>query len=307
MAEPIPHLSHPPHHHHHHEEADGLPVAKFAIAVIIQLALAIAVFALAFPQMFRAEIAQPGWLVLAAFLFGFPLSLFEYLYHRYLLHSATLPFMASMHRAHSEHHGLTAVKAPVTPKEPERMVPVKSEYPVEHKHQEASQMFPLFSLSIFYPVFFLLMGLPAKLIFPNAPIVMGLIVAVTIYYCAYEIWHAILHLPYEKFWEPKMQAKRTGRIVRFIYSFHLMHHWRPVCNVAVVGLWGLALWDHAFRTHRRPYRVPVNGAEVNYLDIELKKPLWPISMLDKWQGPMYKTSRKIESFLARIFLRRTRA
>jgi hypothetical protein len=59
-----------------------------------------------------------------------------------------------------------------------------------------------------------------------------------------------------------------------------------------------------FRTHRRPKRLPVAGAEVSFADIAIKKPLFPISMLDRFSGSFYRGSRKIEAFLARIFLRR---
>jgi hypothetical protein len=90
-----------------------------------------------------------------------------------------------------------------------------------------------------------------------------------------------------------------------MYGFHLMHHWRPSANLAIVGFWGVAIWDHAFLTHRRSERIPLNGSEVNYHDAKLRKPLWPIALFDRWQAGLYRTSRSIERFLARIFLRRT--
>jgi hemolysin III len=257
------------------------------------------------PAVFAHETAQPLKIVLWTLVLGIPLSLFEYLYHRYLLHSAVLPFLGAMHHAHSTHHGLTSVKAPVTPKEPLKLVPVASDYPVEEEHQEDSMMFPLWSISIFFVIFFAFLGLPLKLIFPNEPILFALSMAVTLYYCAYEIWHAILHLPFEKFWKPLIEARWSKGITKRMYSFHLMHHWRPTSNLAVVGFWGIALWDHAFRTHRRPERLPLDGAQVTYMDAKLEKPLIPIALLDKWQPHMYKASRAVERYLARVFLRRT--
>lgn len=281
-----------------------VPFSKFFIAMAVQLAAVIAIFALCAPAAFAVEISNPWAIVLWTTLLGIPLSLFEYLYHRYLLHSAVLPFMASMHRAHSTHHGLTYVKAPVTPHEPAKLVEVKSEFPIEEEHQEESMMFPLWSLPIFIAVFLILIALPLKLMFPASPVVISLIVAVTLYYSSYEVWHAILHLPYERFWQPLMEGRYTKRLFKRLYSFHLMHHWRPTSNLAVVGFWGIALWDHAFRTHRRPERLPIHGAEVNYHDAKLARPLWPISLLDRWQGGLYRASRAVERFLARIFLRR---
>jgi hemolysin III len=228
------------------------------------------------------------------------MSLFEYLYHRYLLHSAVLPFLGSMHRAHSHHHSLTAVKAPVSPKDPAKLVPVESEYPVEHEHQAESMMFPIYSISIFFAIFLVLFALPLKLLFPGQPIVFSVFMSVTLCYSLYELWHAVMHLPEEKVWGPLMRNRFTGRTVRFIYSFHLMHHWRPSCNLAVVGFWGFAIWDHLFRTHRRPARLPVSGAEVSYHDVALHKPLWPIRILDKWGAGSFRFARKVESSLLRL-------
>ena len=53
------------------------------------------------------------------------------------------------------------------------------------------------------------------------------LLSVTAYYCAYEVWHAVLHLPFERFWRPAMASRVLGHMVRRMYGFHLMHHWRP--------------------------------------------------------------------------------
>lgn len=291
-------------HQHSHEHGEPrFPLALFTFTTVLQLAIALgAVWWLA-PQTFTAEIHQPGWIVVGAIFWGIPLSLFEYMYHRYLLHSAVLPFLGRMHKAHSTHHGLTSVKAPVRPGEPERLVPVKSEYPVEHEEQEESMMFPCYAQSIFYAMFLVLFALPAKLLLPGAPSVLSVIFSVTLYYSAYELWHAVLHLPFDKYWRPLMEGKTFGKMTRYIYSFHLMHHWRPTANVAVVGFWGVAAWDHIFRTHKRPTRLPLNQAEVNYKDAALPKPLWPVSTLDRLQPKLYKWSRSVEKSTISIFKR----
>lgn len=290
---------------HTHAENHRVPYTRFFIVVGLEVAAILALYAWLAPVSFAFETHNLWSVLLWTFLLGIPLSLFEYLYHRYLLHSAVLPFMASMHRAHTTHHGLTYVKAPVTPHEPARLVEVKSEYPIEEEHQEESMMFPLYSLPIFTAVFLIIFALPLKLIFPGAPIVISTMIAVAMYLVFYEIWHAILHLPYERFWKPVMEGRYTRRLFKRLYGFHLMHHWRPTSNLAIVGFWGAAVWDHIFRTHRRPEHLPLKGAEVNYDDAKLPKPLWPIRVLDKWQAGMYKASRATERYLARIFLRRT--
>lgn len=288
---------------HTHQKAE-IPLGRFFIAVGAQMAAFLFLFRVVSPQGLAAEASRPWHMLLWTFLFGVPLSLFEYLYHRYLLHSAILPFMASMHRAHGTHHGLTTVKAPVKRDEPETLVPVTSDFPIVEQHQEEAMMFPFYAYPIFIGVFGLLLALPLKLLFPAEPVVMSLIAAVTLYYCSYEVWHMILHLPYERFWKPVTESGWTKRTFRLMYSFHLMHHWRPSCNLAIVGFWGVALWDHAFRTHRRPERLPLQAAQVTYEDARLAKPFWPISQLDRWQGRLYKASRRFEAFLARVFLHR---
>jgi len=276
----------------------------FGVSVTLELAAMLGLFFLILPGIAKAELHQPLALLVWTVSLGLILSLFEYLYHRYLLHSAVLPFMASMHRAHSTHHGLTSVKAAVTPHEPERLVPVVSEYAVEEEHQEESMMFPLWSLPIFFGVFLLLLGLPFKLFFPHQPVLLAVIASVTLYYSAYEVWHAILHLPYESFWKPATQVWPGRRMFTRMYSFHLMHHWRPTANLAIVGFWGVAVWDYAFRTHRRPERLPLNENQVNYHDATLARPLWPIRVLDGWKAGSYAASRRFERFLARVFLKR---
>ena len=281
-----------------------VPVTRFFFFLILQLVVAGALYKLIAPVMWADEFSRPWMIVLGVFLFGLPLSLFEYLYHRYLLHSAVLPFLGSMHEAHATHHSLTYVKAPVRANEPGKMVPVDSEFPILVEEQEESMMFPLYSLAIFYAIFLVALGMPLKLLFPAAPVFSSLIIAITWHYVAYEMWHAVLHLPFERFWRPLMTRKYTRTVTRRVYSFHLMHHWRPTSNLAVVGFWGVAMWDHMFRTHRRPENLPLQGAEVNYFDAKLKKPLYPIAIMDRWQGAWNRRSRKLEAALIRLFSRR---
>lgn len=294
-------------HAHHEHPPISYPAlfSKFFLFTGLQVAAFIGIFAWVAPDMFRQEWTQPGMMILWAFAMGIPLSLFEYLYHRYLLHSAVLPFLGSMHRAHSHHHGLTAVKAPVTPKDPEAMVEVKSEYPILSEEQEESMMFPIYAISIFLALFLVLLALPFKLLFPGQPVILGVILCVTLCYSLYELWHQVLHLPFDRFWKPLMNKQPIRSITRYIYSFHLMHHWRPTLNLAVVGFWGVAVWDHLFGTHRRPYHLPIHGAKVNYHDASMRKPRWPISALDKVQPGLYKGSRRLENSIKQIFRRRS--
>lgn len=291
-------------HDHDHELATGrFNFLPFFLITGAQLAAAIGLFYWLRPDQFKSELAQPGLLLTWTFAFGIPLSLFEFLYHRYLLHSSVLPFLGIMHQCHDDHHGLTNVKAPVSKKEPEKMVEVQSDYPIEHEHQEESMQFPPFAISVFFLIFVGLIAVPIKWAFPSQPVIISMLICSTFAYAAYEIWHALLHLPYERYWKPAMEHRLWGGIVRHIYGFHLMHHWRPITNQAVVGFWGWAVWDYLFRTHHRPMRMPLNKAQVNYSDAAIPKPRWPVSALDKLQPKLYKSSRKIEQSFFKLFKR----
>jgi hemolysin III len=304
----------PEHDHDHDHDHDHEVTARelkstlpgMISVTLLQLALALGAFWLIAPARFAQEMSS--WWVLALWVVGIgvPLSLFEYLYHRYLLHSAVLPFMKVMHEEHAHHHGLTAVKAAVSPKDPEKTAPVKSEYPIEKKSQEKFMMFPWFSISIFFGLFLVMLALPLYFIFPGQPVIAAVLISSTLYYLSYEIYHAILHLPYEGHWRQGVEGKFKA-IIRPMYSFHLMHHWRPTANLAIVGLWGFALWDRVFNTFHRPHNLPVNKAMVNWADANIGKPYWPISMFDTWQAKLYKWSRKTERSLLGIFGKRSKA
>ncbi len=283
-------------------EAGGprFPLLKFSFAISGELVLAVGLFYLIAPTRFWYELAFGKWILAGLVFIQFFLSAFEYYYHRYLLHHAVLPFMAAQHRAHNTHHGLTKVTAPIDKDMPDFMAPVTSKYAVEEKEQEESMMFPLWSLPIFYAVFLIIFGGFFALInlsFPVAghfPIVFSVILASTFHYCGYELWHAALHLPYEKFWKPRLYGHWYSKTLRRVYVFHVMHHFATGCNEAVVGFMGFALWDHAYRTHRRPMQMPLPGGKISYAEAQLPVPRWPISMLDAWRKPMYQGSRKIE-------------
>jgi hypothetical protein len=135
-------------------------------------------------------------------------------------------------------------------------------------------------------------------------VVTSLMITVTLSYAGYEVWHAIVHLPFDRYWKPMMESRWFGKATRHAYGFHLMHHWRPTCNLAVVGLWGVAVWDYAFGTHRRPDRLPLHGSDVTYHDAVLRGPRFPIAQLDKLGTGLFRWSRRVEAFLSRVFLRR---
>lgn len=276
---------------------------QFIVVTVAQLAVVLLAFHFLLPNLFVAELQNPTLLVGTAFVLGLPLSLFEYLYHRYLLHQAILPFMGIMHASHKEHHDLTNVKAPVVARNPDTLVPVNNRYAVESPEQEEAMMFPGYALSIFYSIFLILLALPLKLLFPQIPAILGTIGAVTCMYVGYEVWHAIQHFPYTRFWKPLLYDRPYSALIRRIYSFHLGHHFRPKSNLAVVGFWGWAVWDYMFGTHKRPLNLPLPGESVTWKDGELPKPRGLVKLLDTWQTPMFQWSRRVDTWVMNFFRR----
>lgn len=280
------------------------PYLRFAFAVIVHLLAVLAIYWWVSPGVFKQELDHGVVGVLfATFLVGLPLSLFEFGYHRYLLHSAVLPFLKSMNFAHGRHHGLTNVTLDRqgAPKDDPGPHPVKNKYAIEESYQEESMMFPLYSLAIFYPIFGILVALPLKLLFPGQPFILATLIAVTLYVCWYEIWHMIQHLPYSRFWKPLLYESRFQKMWRWIYNFHLVHHFLRMMNMAVVGFWGFAIWDHVFKTCYRMRTLPVPGARVLLTEKnDAPHPVWVIGKVDSWQSAMCSWSRRVEDWVKRF-------
>jgi hypothetical protein len=79
--------------HDSHSHAKGLPLALLLFCVAIQVVALFGLFALVAPAMYHREVASVGVMLGWAVALGIPLSLFEYLFHRYLLHTALVPFL----------------------------------------------------------------------------------------------------------------------------------------------------------------------------------------------------------------------
>jgi len=256
-----------------------------------------------YPSVFADEIRHWRLLFPWVLVLGLPLSLFEYLYHRYLLHNAVLPWMSVMNKLHQQHHGLTDVKADIHKSSPALFVEVDNQFAIESEPQQEAMKFPDYGLGIFYGIFLVVLALPIKLILPHVPAVLATIIAVTLYYIYYELWHAVLHFPYTRFWKPRLEKKWYSPLVRWSYGFHLMHHFRPTANLAVVGFWGVAVWDYFLKTHRRPKRLPLPNSKICYGDGVLPRPAWPLRILDRWQKPMAKWARRVDDRTKRLFKR----
>lgn len=245
------------------DHAASFPGGRFALAVAAQIVLMIWGFAYWRPATFHTELQAAPWLLLWVPVFSLFLSGVEYAYHRYFLHEKPITILKSMCDAHRHHHGLTSVTARVLATQPDQPVPVSSQYAIEHKDQEEDMMFPLYALSIFF-VLFVPLALVLKLVLPSQPLVLAMVIAIVISYVGYEVLHAILHLPFERFWKPRLYDSPHRRFYQAIYGPHLVHHYRVKTNMAVFGFFGYPIWDKLLKTYVELAVMPLPGAYITY-------------------------------------------
>ncbi len=276
------------------EKSKGFPWVRFIISLVLNISVPVGLFWKLAPNRLHVELGMGiGPILGVALLMGIPLSFFEYFYHRYVLHAVVIPFLRSQYVAHTLHHGLTPAYVPVDRKNPTKLVRVlRFIYPITLREQEKAMHFPFWSLQVFYLIFAVTLGIPFSIFFPNAPIWIGFLVAVTVYYSYYEIWHAILHLPFDKFWKKGLER---SKFVRRTYTFHLIHHWNEQTNMAIVGFWGIAIPDYVLGTILLPKRIPLLGEEVCYNDQAIDPPRQPVRYFDSLQK--YKLEKKAKSAL----------
>jgi hemolysin III len=206
------------------------------------------------------------------------LCFFEFFFHRYVLHSVTLSFLAVFAKKHRHHHGLTHVVEVHSPDTGE--VTVRNKYPIVEPEQHESAAFPIYALVSFWAVFSPAILL-SQWLMPHVPIVVGGYLGVAWSYFLYETWHAIEHLSYEEVWGPLTKG-RLGKFFRPIYGFHLMHHYNPKSNEAISGFFGLPLADWLLGTFRIPKVLPLHGEAP---DPSLSKPVKPMFLV-RWMDTL---------------------
>ncbi len=165
------------------------------------------------------------------------LSKFEWFYHRYLLHTVIWRWLRSQCDTHTHHHDLTDVTT------------IKNEYEIEHSHQNESATFPVYALGLFCLIFTVIFFLPLQIIFPGSPVLISCNCSVTFSLVLYEVYHAAMHLSYERYWKKWVER---FHLIRQLYGFHLMHHANMRINQAIGGFFFLPIWDWAYGTYFVP-------------------------------------------------------
>lgn len=254
----------------------------FSVCAPLQLFLLFLVYRMINTSLVWSEFSNSSLVLLSAFA-GHSVnnSLVEYLFHRYILHTAPFMWLARFAKQHRKHHGLTHIVR-LDPEESGDPVPVRNRYPIVQSHQHEASFFPYYGLSLFFLVFTPPLWL-LKFLLPALPILSTGYLAVFWSYSFYEVWHAIEHLDYERFWRPKVESHRYGWLWMKIYGFHLEHHANPKRNEAISGfLFGLPLWDWIFGTYKPTRRLLLDGALADVDDFSAPTPRWPVFALDRF-------------------------
>jgi hemolysin III len=231
-----------------------------------------------------------GWPTLLLVFLGVHLFMcfFEWVFHRYVLHSITARWLEYFARGHRSHHGLTPIKLQQASEGSDRYV--LNRYPITDEEQYQDSAFPVYALLAFWALFSpLLIGL--QLLWPQLPMLVGGYTAITWSMCLYEILHAIEHQPYE-WWKHATEHPRFGYVWRQLYGFHHMHHANISCNEAISGFFGLPIADWALGTYHQPKELLLEGRVATARDFAVPAPPAFVRWLDGW-------ARKRESALRR--------
>ncbi|MEX1123899.1 MAG: hypothetical protein WEC81_01890 [Patescibacteria group bacterium] len=229
------------------EETGEFKYGKFFAFYIVQYALFVALGLSVFSSW--ENTFQSPWYSYVAWFVGthFVLSGFEWGYHRYLLHTVVARWFKSQCEAHTLHHSHTDVTT------------IKNQYEIRHSHQNEAATFPVYALSAFCAVFTpLIWGL--QYLLPAAPVIIGGYSGVMFSLVLYEVYHAVMHLEYDRYWRRWVEK---FHLVRQLYGFHLMHHASIRINQAIGGFFFLPIWDWVFGTYFVPTSsLPLPGQEL---------------------------------------------
>ncbi len=254
-------------------------ITWFSIQSLGQYALLLIAFRFLLPTVWDRQLAA-GW---GAFLLAFLgmhlfLCFFEWAFHRYVLHSITVPLLTRFARGHRSHHGLTPIRLQPVVAGSDRCV--LNRYPITEDEQHVDAAFPVYSTACFWLLFSpLLIGV--QLLLPGMPILLGGYTAITWSMALYEILHTIEHRPYE-WWKVATEHPRVGFVWRKLYGFHHMHHANISCNEAISGFFGLPIADWVFRTYHQPRELLLEGRVATAKDFAVRPPLGVVRWLDRW-------------------------
>jgi hemolysin III len=249
-------------------------IGQLVVMVIGQLIILLVAFQIIFPAYATKQWASGFWPLLIAFIGLNAIGAFlEWAVHRYTLHLVVVPLAAAAAVSHRRHHGLTPV----------RLIGgfLKSDYPISRHEQLRSARFPPTVFWVWFIVFTPLVYGPLQLLIPNWPILLAGWCSMTWMHILYEVWHGLEHASYDRYWSRWIQLPHVGPWVARVYSFHLIHHWNPNCNLAIGGCFGLPIADWIFGTYLPAVVLPGEAIDRRQLVVPTPRFKW-IQVLDAW-------------------------
>ncbi|MCS6243715.1 MAG: hypothetical protein H2172_07665 [Opitutus sp.] len=249
-----------------HEEKFSPLLFIFTISVTLTGILTI--LAWVAPSVWQKQLAAGGMAFFLCFAAVHAVAgVFEYFFHRYVLHSPLIPFLSYYYKQHTLHHALTHIgyhRSKQTNEDVPGLIdnePIaRNTFPIEVEKQHEASYFPWYTLTLFS------MGITPLLILgqwllPNAPVMLAGYIAVTFSLALYELVHAVEHWPQDT-WDRLIAHPRFGRMWRKAYAFHLRHHADIRCNEGISGIFGLPLVDFALGTYVDPETLYKHGQSV---------------------------------------------
>jgi len=254
-------------------------ISRFTLLVALQIVVLYAGYHAFFPQLWARQLSAgvPAFVLvfLAVHLF---LCLFEWVFHRYVLHGVTARWLKKFALEHRHHHSLTPIRLRPLAEGSDRFI--LNEYPITHETQYESSAFPAYALVAFWALFTpLLVGL--QFLMPRLPILLAGYAAIAWSMMLYEILHAIEHWPYE-WWRRATEHPRAGAFWRLLYGFHLMHHANIGCNEGIGGFFGFPIADWCFGTYHQPKELLLEGRKATAKDFAVRAPHRFVRWLDRW-------------------------
>ncbi|MEK7519322.1 MAG: hypothetical protein AAB565_00830 [Patescibacteria group bacterium] len=285
------------------EEEVSFSFWYFIFFVLLQttvlMSLVYALCYLARPDLFWVQLGSSWYLYLLYFAaIHLGLSLFEFLFHRYVLHRVFWSRLAIFKSKHTDHHSVTHVRLLQNTVDQLGRIRIRNKYPITKPDQIESSAFPAYALIAFSGLFSFLI-VPLQLVLPDLPILTVGYLAVVFSFSLYEVIHAMEHLDYNRHW--KGWVERSS-FVRKIYGFHLMHHWFDKVNQAIAGFFGFPIWDWIFGTYFVPKALPLPGIETVEVILLPPSPIRLIIWIDqRVQGceDRYIERQKKAAFLGR--------
>ncbi|MDO8679055.1 MAG: hypothetical protein Q7R30_10900 [Acidobacteriota bacterium] len=249
----------------------------FGVFILAHLVVLFAFLRFAFPWTWEQQLSSGFTGILLTclacnlvFCFG------EFFFHRYLLHIDSVKWLGKLCYAHRAHHKLTSIQFD------DRHSAVRSTYAIHDIDHDDSATFPPYALLLFFAFwtpFFAVIAFS----FPQFPILIGGYIALAIAHFLYETLHVLHHMPYEQWWQRKVDGRIFGKVWHKMYGFHQAHHANYHCNMNIAGFFGLPLADLVLRTYKQPETLLLDGAPATKAAARAltPQPRWPVSSMDR--------------------------